>query len=341
MGESPSGHFSADAAGNAARGIIMHKVLLSVAPVQATPHRMDPRAIAEDVYECWKEGAAMVHLHVRDAQAALTPDLSLTEETVRLIREKCDIIIEISTGGISTLSIEERCAPCAPDWVEANSLNVGSVNLGRGAYQNQIDDVRYCVGEILRHGKVPETEVFELGMIETLKNLTREFPFRDPLLLALVFGHGGEMPATKQALLHMLVCLDETFGSHVADRAPALAPLWNWIVRQDDGMFSADSVRQAGRSPEQPAEGSHSAREVLWGYTQAGRRDFAMMRFALEQGADSLRVGFEDSDYLDPQTRVKTNAPLIGRAAALVRETGSEPMSPAEARALLGIPAKK
>ena len=66
-----------------------------------------------------------------------------------------------------------------------------------------------------------------------------------------------------------------------------------------------------------------------------------MMRFALEQGADSLRVGFEDSDYLDPQTRVKTNAPLIGRAAALVRETGSEPMSPAEARALLGIPAKK
>lgn len=315
----------------------MHKVLLSVAPVQATPHRIDPRAVAEDVYECWKEGAAMVHLHVRDAQAALTPDLSLTEETVGLIREKCDIIVEISTGGISSLSIEERCAPCAPDWVEANSLNVGSVNLGRGVYQNQIDDVRYCVGQILQHGKVPETEVFELGMIETLKNLTQEYPFRDPLLLALVFGHGGEMPATRQALLHMLVCLDETFGSHVADRAPALAPLRNWIVRPDAGMLSADSERPA----EQLGESSNSARAVLWGYTQAGRRDFSMMRFALEQGADSLRVGFEDSDYLDPQTRVKTNAPLIERAASLVRDTGSEPMSPTEARTLLGIAARK
>lgn len=279
----------------------------------------------------------MVHLHVRDAQAALTPDLSLTEETVGLIREKCDIIVEISTGGISSLSIEERCAPCAPDWVEANSLNVGSVNLGRGVYQNQIDDVRYCVGQILQHGKVPETEVFELGMIETLKNLTQEYPFRDPLLLALVFGHGGEMPATRQALLHMLVCLDETFGSHVADRAPALAPLRNWIVRPDAGMLSADSERPA----EQLGESSNSARAVLWGYTQAGRRDFSMMRFALEQGADSLRVGFEDSDYLDPQTRVKTNAPLIERAASLVRDTGSEPMSPTEARTLLGIAARK
>ena len=54
----------------------------------------------------------------------LTPDLSLLEETVAYIREMCDIVVEISTGGVSNLTIEERVQPCYPSWVEANSLNV-------------------------------------------------------------------------------------------------------------------------------------------------------------------------------------------------------------------------
>lgn len=56
-----------------------------------------PRAIARDVYECYKNGASMVHLHCRDLNGNLTPDLSLLEETVAYIREMCDIVVEIST----------------------------------------------------------------------------------------------------------------------------------------------------------------------------------------------------------------------------------------------------
>lgn len=290
-----------------------HKVLLSVAPVAAVPHRIDPEEIAEDVCSCAAEGAAMVHLHVRDAQAALTPDLTLLGETVRRIREKCDVIVEVSTGGVSELTIRERCAPCGADYVEANSLNVGSVNLGKAVYRNPIEEVEYCVDRILQNGRLPETELFELGMIHALKELTDRFPFRDPLLLALVFGHEGEMPATRPALHHMLQFLDETFGSHVCDRAPALQYLEGHLERPEKG------------------------RELLWGYTQAGRRDWEMMRYALRQGADSLRVGFEDSDYLTPERRAGSNAPLIRRAAELVRECGAEPMTPAEARKLLGL----
>lgn len=78
----------------------------------------------------------MVHLHCRDLNGNLTPDLSLLEETVAYIREMCDIVVEISTGGVSNLTIEERVQPCYPSWVEANSLNVGSVNLGTSVYQN-------------------------------------------------------------------------------------------------------------------------------------------------------------------------------------------------------------
>ena len=269
----------------------MHKVMISVAPVSAALHPIIPEEIAEDVYQCYLEGASMVHLHVRDENGRLTPDPSLLKETVDKIREKCDIVIEVSTGGVSDLTIEERCVPCFQPYVEAVSLNVGSVNLGEAVYQNPIQDVRYCVKTLLEQKKVPEIEVFELGMIHTVKQLQEQYGLKDPLLFALVFGHGGEMPATIPALQHMLGFLKETF--------PEKMP--------------------------------------LWGYTQAGRRDWDMMRYALSLGADSVRVGFEDSDYLDPDTRVTVNAPIIRRAAEVVRETGAEPMTPAEVREMLKI----
>ena len=145
----------------------MKKIMISVAPVAATDILINPRAIARDVYECYKNGASMVHLHCRDLNGNLTPDLSLLEETVAYIREMCDIVVEISTGGVSNLTIEERVQPCYPSWVEANSLNVGSVNLGTSVYQNPIKDVEYCVKTIMDNKKIPETEVFELGMINT------------------------------------------------------------------------------------------------------------------------------------------------------------------------------
>jgi 3-keto-5-aminohexanoate cleavage enzyme len=270
----------------------MSKVILSVAPVSAAPHEIIPEEIAKDVYECYQNGASMVHLHVRDKNGALTSDLSLLEETVSKIREMCDIIVEISTGGVSDLTIKERCAPCYADFTEAVSLNVGSVNLGKAVYQNPIEDVRYCVKELTANKKFPETELFELGMVNTLAGLAREFDFPRPLLLALVFGHEGELPATKSALDHMSDYVKEIF------------PYGD---------------------------------ELIWGYTQAGRKDWEMMRYALMKGAGSLRIGFEDSAYLDVDRIVETNAPIVKRAADLVRECNREVASVKEARQMLGL----
>lgn len=95
----------------------------------------------------------MVHLHVRDREGRLTPDLSLLEETLAMIRRDSDIIIEVSTGGVSDLNIRERCAPLYSELVEACSLNVGSTNLGKAVYCNPIDDVEYCIREILKQKK--------------------------------------------------------------------------------------------------------------------------------------------------------------------------------------------
>lgn len=270
----------------------MKKILISVAPVAATDTLINPRAIARDVLDCAKYGAAMVHLHVRDLNGRLTPDLSLLEETVRYIRAESDIIVEISTGGVSNLTIEERCQPCYPDWVEANSLNVGSVNLGDAVYQNPIKDVRYCVQRILENKKLPETELFEVGMANTLRELDEMFHIPRPLLIALVFGHPGEMPATVAGLKHMI-----------------------------DGLY--DNFRKE---------------DVLWGYTEAHRTDWEMCKIALDMGASSLRIGFEDSDYIEPGVQVKTNAELIAKAVDIVKTKGMMPLTPAEARAMLGIP---
>lgn len=273
----------------------MRKILIAVAPVSGADKLINPKAIARDVYDCYRHGACMVHLHVRDLNGQLTPDLSLLEETVRYIRSMCDIVVEISTGGVSNLTIEERVQPCYAPWVEATSLNVGSVNLEDSVYQNPIKDVRYCVQQIVENHKVPETELFEVGMATTLRELVDQFHVPKPLLVALVFGHYGEMPATVAGLKHMIGGLYDNF-------------------RKED---------------------------VIWGYTEAHRTDWEMVKTALDMGAQTLRLGFEDSDYLDPGVRVSANSLLIERAEDIVKSKGMMPMTPAECREMLGIPPLK
>ncbi|SDF03313.1 3-keto-5-aminohexanoate cleavage protein [Sporomusa acidovorans] len=267
----------------------MDKVMISVAPVASTDKSIIPEKIAEDVLHCYQAGAAMVHLHVRDAQGNLTTDMSLLEETLRLIRKDSDMIIEVSTGGVSNLTIKERCVPVYSELVEACSLNVGSTNLGKAVYCNPIDDVEYCVRELLKMKKTPEVEVFEIGHTFTMQELMSQYNFINPVLFSIVLGHKGEAPATPQALAAMIQMI------------PAGA---------------------------------------LWGITHANRRDFSIIAAAVGMGASTVRIGFEDSNYLDAKTVVDTNAPLVEKTVRLLRAMDKEPMSPAEARQLFNIASK-
>ncbi|MEA4927805.1 MAG: 3-keto-5-aminohexanoate cleavage protein [Candidatus Limiplasma sp.] len=271
----------------------MKKIMLSVAPVAASDILNQPRAIAREALACYQAGASMIHLHCRDLNGQLTDDLSLLEETVDYIREACPIVIEISTGGVSNLTIEQRCQPCKPDWIECNSLNVGSVNLGDAVYQNPIKDVRYCVEQILKYHKIPEIEVFEVGMINTVRELAQQYPFVKPILFAIVLGHGGAMPATVAALNTMLEGLYDNFPN-----------------RED----------------------------TLWGITEAHRTGWDLIKVALDKGASTVRIGFEDSDYLNPTTRVDNNAAMMAQLSDIVKSKGMLPATPDEVRAMLHIP---
>lgn len=262
------------------------KVLVSVAPVRAADHKIDPKKIAADVVACAKAGAAMVHLHVRDNRGNLTSNLDVFRETVELIREQSDIIIQASTGGVSNLSIKERCAPLYESIVETCSLNVGSTNLGEAVYSNPIPEVKYCVKEIIKTGKVPEIEVFEIGHTHMVQELRKEFPMKNPILFSIVLGHPGEAPATPEALMAMV----------------------NFIPG-----------------------------DAIWGITHAHRTDFGIIAGALGLGAKTVRIGFEDSCYLNPTTTVETNLPLVQKTVALLHSMDKQAMTAEEAREMLHL----
>lgn len=270
----------------------MNNIIISVAPVSAADTINDPVAIAQDVFDCYNAGASMVHLHCRDEYGRLTPNLAHLEKTVKLIQEKCPIIIEISTGGVSSLNIQERCAPCTPLWVECNSLNVGSVNLGESVYINPINDVKYCVQQILANKKVPEIEVFEIGMINTVRELALQFNFLRPIFFALVLGHKGAMPDTVAALDLMLQGLKDNFPNE---------------------------------------------KDTLWGITHAHRADWHLIETALERGAKAVRIGFEDSDCLEPSVQAKTNAPMVKKLNDILTAKGLSAATTTQARQMLGL----
>ena len=90
------------------------KIIVAVAPVgrEVAPpsiNPLTPEDVAQEVIECARVGASMAHLHVRNSQGEQTEDITDFSKTLDLIRGSSDIIIQGSTGGLTTLTLEERC----------------------------------------------------------------------------------------------------------------------------------------------------------------------------------------------------------------------------------------
>lgn len=175
------------------------KVIISLAP-SAGPAPINPPALAAEVIDCAAAGASICHLHCKTREGVLTPDISVISETFDRIRSGCDIVVQASTGGISSMSIEQRCNPLNYAYVESASLNGGSTNLGEAVYINSFDDIRYCADACYKREIVPEIEVFDIGMLNNISLIRQEQSFSEPVLFNLVFGHLGGLPATIDAL---------------------------------------------------------------------------------------------------------------------------------------------
>jgi 3-keto-5-aminohexanoate cleavage enzyme len=168
------------------------KIIISLAPVKAgTP--VNRAALAEDVARCVVLGASMCHLHCRCPDGSLTPDTAEFIATFEEILARTDVVAQASTGGISDMTIQERCRPLNYWRVESASLNGGSTNLNGSLYVNTDSDIDYCAWRCYEQGIIPEIEVFDIGTIYNIQRSAQAQPYRRPIFYNLVFGHRGGM----------------------------------------------------------------------------------------------------------------------------------------------------
>ncbi len=195
------------------------KVIVGLAPVgtdlpEGVQNPLSPVEVAEQVTACAEAEAGMVHLHVRDSRGVQTADITEFSRTLDLIREKSDIIIQGSTGGVSDLSLEERCTALNDPRVEMASLNMGSANFDEGVYINTLPDIRYWANRMKETCVVPELEVFEAGMVNNVKILCDEGVISKPLIFNFCLGFKGALPATADNIhfLKSIIPVDAPWG---------------------------------------------------------------------------------------------------------------------------------
>jgi 3-keto-5-aminohexanoate cleavage enzyme len=191
------------------------KLIISVALTgswttrQHTPYvPLTPAEIAEQAIASWRAGAAIAHLHMRDANGVITCDPALYAEARERIRAAgCDIILNFSTGGGAGRTTEdERIAPVALG-PEIASFDAGSTNFGDGVFMNSPAFLKRLAAAMLEHGVKPEIECFDAGMVTTALRMADEGLLRQPLYFQFVLGIKGAAPATVAQLSYMVSML--------------------------------------------------------------------------------------------------------------------------------------
>lgn len=189
---------------------LKNKVILTVAPNGASTTReqnanvpLTPLEIAEEVYECWKAGASVAHLHVRDDNGMATMEYAKFEEAVRLIRERCDIVINMTTAGGFGVPDDKRILPLNL-MPEMATLDAGSMNVaGDRVFHNSIAFLEKLGKRTKELGIKPEIEVMDAGMIYTALRLIKEGFIDEPPHFQLVLGMANGIAATVENLVFM------------------------------------------------------------------------------------------------------------------------------------------
>jgi 3-keto-5-aminohexanoate cleavage enzyme len=268
-------------------------LLITVAPTGAETAKEDcphlpttPDEIAETARACQAAGAAMIHLHVRDAEHRPTLDLGLLREWVAAVRSASDLVVQLSTGGSVHDPLDQRLKvlDAEPD---SCSLTMGTTNFGDDVFSNPWPFVCELYQLAQERAVAPEFELFDLGQVHALTRLLDRYgpPAGGRVHVDLVMGVPGGMNGTTDALV-----------AAVRDLPPET---------------------------------------TSWSATGIGRSTLAVMLASLSKGGH-LRVGMEDVLTLARGVPVESNAQLVERAAAIGALAQRIPMSPQEARTLIG-----
>lgn len=199
----------------------MEKLIITVATTGSSTSRkqtpyiaITPEEIAEEVYLAYKAGAAIAHIHVRDENGIATMNYAKFEKTVNLIREKCDIVINITSSGGNQpnglpLPDEERIFPGVNLKAEMMSLDCGSTNFGEGLFINTPSFLRKLAAATRDNEIKPEIEVFDTAMVHNAIALRDQGLILSPMHFQCVLGVKGGMPANAKSLLYLTELMPE------------------------------------------------------------------------------------------------------------------------------------
>ncbi len=290
----------------------MSKVMLTIAPTggmsmkSANPSLpTQPQEIADDTYRCYNAGASVVAVHARRPDDEATCDPAIYSHINRLIRDKCDIILNNSTGGgingdmvreldngLWEIQWEERLKGMQGDGVEMCTLDAQTVIASFGGKEILVatppSRIRQIAEMMKERGIKPEWEVFGLAdIVQDVQRAINEGLDDAPHFINIVIGANafqGALPYTPRLLQTMV------------DHLPR------------NSVFNVSAIG-AAQLP-------------------------AAMNSLLLGG--HVRVGLEDNLYYK-QGELATNVQLVERLVRLVREMGYEPATPGEAREIIGL----
>jgi 3-keto-5-aminohexanoate cleavage enzyme len=186
--------------------------LITVAPTGAEHAKSDvpnlPVTLEELVQtakDCERVGAAMIHVHIRGADAKPTLDLQRLKDTVAALRDETSLVVQLSTGGAVTDPEENRLRvlDAMPD---SASCTMGTVNFGDDVFMNRWEFVVELHKRMRDRGIVPEYEIFDLGQLASLHRLLDQhgLPSGGHVHVDLVMGVPGGMPGDTETLVAAL-----------------------------------------------------------------------------------------------------------------------------------------
>jgi uncharacterized protein (DUF849 family) len=269
--------------------------------------------IADAAIGAAEAGAAIVHLHARnpeDGRPDQTPEAFAP--FLRVIKQRSDCVVNLTTGGAPTMTIQQRVAPAATFRPEVASLNMGSMNFGLFGmlnrfrdlkhgwerdylankdivFRNSFADIEYilttCAGNDTRF----EFECYDTAHLYNLRYFLDQGLVKPPLFIQTVFGIQGGIGPHPEDVMHMKRTADRLFG---------------------------DAFR--------------------WSVLGAGRNQLPIAAMAAAMGAN-VRVGLEDSLWAGPGRLASSNAEQVRSARQIIEGLGLEVATPAEARKILAL----
>jgi len=288
----------------------MDKLIITVAVIGGATTReknpnipITPEEIAKSAIECYHAGAAVCHIHVRDLKThEHCSDVKLFQEVFERIREKCDMIINLSTGfggrvlynpktmgnpwNLSLLrSPEERVEHVLKLKPELCSLDVGTVNFGPNVFMNVIPIVEKMATTIKEVGTKPELEVFDIGHIRIANHLINKGLVKKPPLFQLCLGIPWGIEATVENVVYM--------RNNLLDNAQWYA----FAIGPQHFTIAATSIIMGGH----------------------------------------VRVGFEDNIYIKKNVLATSNAQMVTKVIEIAQLMDREVATIKEARQILGL----